>query len=200
MKKEMNKKAQDLSIGTLILIVLGIVVLVLLILGFSMGWSNLWEKINIFGGGSSVGDIATSCTIAVTQANQYAYCQDFKKVKSGSTIEYLNCEDTRIQPSLTTKLTCTKPEGYTNWREWYCNKSISDDDRSKGIKVNGAACPTMTAEELQKAQETEAYKTACTNAQGNIINGAACPTGQVAATLTETKPEGKICCKTDERS
>ena len=59
MEKRLNKKGQDLSIGTLILIVLGIVVLVLLILGFTLGWGNLWDRINIFGGGASVGDVTT---------------------------------------------------------------------------------------------------------------------------------------------
>ena len=55
----LNNKGQDLSIGTLILIVLGIVVLVLLILGFSMGWGNLWQKIDIFGGTASINDVVT---------------------------------------------------------------------------------------------------------------------------------------------
>jgi len=100
----LNKKGQDLSIGTLILIVLGIVVLVLLILGFSLGWGNLWEKINIFGGGSSIGEVATRCKLNIDTQNTYDFCQDFKKVKVGGKTEYLNCQDNRL--NLDSALNC----------------------------------------------------------------------------------------------
>jgi len=93
----LNKKGQDLSIGTLILIVLGVIVLVLLVLGFSIGWSNLFEKINIFSG-SSLGDVRTACNLAITSQNTYDYCQNFKKIKVNSQTEYVNCQDTRITP------------------------------------------------------------------------------------------------------
>jgi len=81
MIKRLNKKGQDLSIGTLILIVLGIVVLVLLILGFTMGWNNLWDRINIFGGGATIGNVATACTNAVTTNDKFSFCEQFHKVK-----------------------------------------------------------------------------------------------------------------------
>ena len=42
----MNKKAQQMTLGTIIAIVLGIAVLVFLIAGFSMGWENLWDKVS----------------------------------------------------------------------------------------------------------------------------------------------------------
>ena len=45
-----NKRGQELSIGTTILIALGIILLVLLVLGFSIGWENLFSKIGIFQG------------------------------------------------------------------------------------------------------------------------------------------------------
>jgi len=89
-----NKRGQDLSIGTLILIVLGIVVLVLLILGFSLGWDNLWKKINIFGGTSSVGDIATACKIAVTSQDQYTFCTKTWEIKNASNDKIvIGCRD-----------------------------------------------------------------------------------------------------------
>ena len=43
-KKGMNKRGQDLTIGTLVLIVLGVVVLVLLIVGFTKGWGFIFDK------------------------------------------------------------------------------------------------------------------------------------------------------------
>lgn len=94
MQKEMNKKGQDLSIGTLILIVLGIVVLVLLILGFSLGWENLWEKINIFGGGTnSVNDVATACRIALSSQDKYTLCDKTWPIKGEGDI---GCRDPRV--------------------------------------------------------------------------------------------------------
>ena len=107
-KLNLNKKGQDLSIGTLILIVLGIVVLVLLILGFSLGWENLWEKINIFGGGSSIGEVVTRCNLDVNTQNTYDYCQDFKKVKIEGKTEYLNCQDNRL--NLDSTLECDETQ------------------------------------------------------------------------------------------
>ena len=109
MKKRMNKRGQDLSIGTLILIVLGIVVLVLLILGFSIGWGNLWEKINIFKGGSSIADVITACKLAIASGNSYDFCQDFKEIKVDGKKQYANCQDARIESGLEgSKLNCQK--------------------------------------------------------------------------------------------
>ena len=133
----MNKKAQDLSIGTLILIVLGIVVLVLLILGFSLGWSNLWEKINIFQGGSSIGDVVTACKLSVTAQDTYSYCQDFKKIKVDGKVEYVNCLDSRVALGIENKIT-NCPLRYTSGAEssqTYCN-SIKTTLTDK-VKING---------------------------------------------------------------
>lgn len=159
-----NKKGQDLSIGTLILIVLGIVVLVLLILGFSLGWSNLWEKINIFGGGSSVGDVATACGLAATQENQYGYCQDFKKIKVDGKTEYLNCEDGRIASGLTDKMTCT-PESVKTSVQSLC--ASFDKKGYDETKINGKLCDDASYEYVPKcAQVGGAVKTtACDEAK-----------------------------------
>jgi hypothetical protein len=140
MVNRLNKRGQDLSIGTLILIVLGIVVLVLLILGFSLGWSNLWEKINIFGGGSSIGEVSTRCRLDVDSQNTYDYCQDFKTVKVSGKTEYLNCLDTRIQTSLTTRLEggCEGKTADVMALE-YCNANVNNflkADTDK-VKING---------------------------------------------------------------
>ena len=67
-----NKKGQDLSIGTLILIVLGIVVLVVLILGFSLGWSNLFSKIGITTG-SDLSAMVAACKVAAASESQASF-------------------------------------------------------------------------------------------------------------------------------
>lgn len=144
MAEKFNKKGQDLSIGTLILIVLGIIVLVLLILGFSIGWGNLWEKINIFGGSSSVGDVVTACNLAVTSNNPYDYCQNFRKVKVNGETIYINCE--YVETQLQNKINCdsqTKPDAFQgSWADWYCKQLQDAKKISKETKINSVTCLT----------------------------------------------------------
>lgn len=107
--KRFNTRGQDLSIGTLILIVLGIVVLVLLILGFSMGWQDLFTKINIFSGGSNLESVAQACNLAAESQATITYCEDFKKVKDNGKTVYVNCEHSKIASSLRSTLSCSTP-------------------------------------------------------------------------------------------
>ena len=55
----MDKKGQELSTTTVILLILAVLVLVFLILGFSVGWS----KINPFLSKSNVDSISDACNI-----------------------------------------------------------------------------------------------------------------------------------------
>ena len=141
MKKRMGKKGQDLSIGTLILIVLGIIVLVLLILGFSMGWSNLWAKINIFGGGgkSDISAMVTACNLAVISNSVYDYCNDFKEVNVDGKKEWVNCEDSRVASGVDTKLTC--PNGDENSRvKEKCISLMESKKIKEDTKINQKIC------------------------------------------------------------
>ena len=71
----MNKKGAEMTIGTIIIIVLALVVLVILVYGFSTGWSNLWGKITGFGGGEvNVQSVVQSCQLACTTGSRYDYC------------------------------------------------------------------------------------------------------------------------------
>lgn len=70
-----KKKGQQMTLGTIIAIVLGLVVLVFLIYGFSTGWGNLWDKVTGIGGGEiNVGTVRTSCILTCQQGNQYGFC------------------------------------------------------------------------------------------------------------------------------
>jgi len=76
-----NKKAAEMTIGTIIIIVLALVVLVVLVYGFSTGWSNLWEKITAFGGGKvNVQSVVQSCQLSCTTGSRYDYCTLERKV------------------------------------------------------------------------------------------------------------------------
>lgn len=76
-----DKKAQQLTIGTLIIIVLGIAVLAFLIYGFSTGWGNLWGKIGAYGGGQeNVDTIKQACILACSSAQESQYCSTNRTV------------------------------------------------------------------------------------------------------------------------
>ncbi len=110
MIKRGNKKAAEITTGTIIIIILALVVLVFLIVGFSMGWGNLWDSIlNIGGGGKgNVQTIITACELACQTESQYAYCSQIRKVKfEDGTIpdEDLTC---RQLEGKSVKLSCDK--------------------------------------------------------------------------------------------
>jgi len=70
-----NKKGAEMTIGTIIIIVLALIVLVILVYGFSTGWTNLWEKIINFGGGKiNVQSVVQSCQLACTTGSRYDWC------------------------------------------------------------------------------------------------------------------------------
>ena len=81
MKKEMNKKAAEMTIGTIIVIILALVVLVVLIYGFTTGWANLFEKIGVFGGGkSNVQTIVQGCQLACSTSSSYDWCDKQRNI------------------------------------------------------------------------------------------------------------------------
>jgi len=180
-----NKKAQDLSIGTLILIVLGIIVLVLLILGFSIGWANLWEKIGIFGGSSSISDVVTACSLASTSNANFDYCNRFHKLKIDGKTEYINCQDSRVSQSLDTELTCTG-----NPVNEQCAK-LTEKQR-EGALVNGALClstvkPTCNTLNTQDP----ANNIAITDETNCVANSG---TALARDLFSDTLEEGRVCC------
>ena len=70
-KERMNKKAQGLSVNAIILIVLGVIILVMLIVGFTIGWKKILPFI---GGGDNVDTIVTQCGLACSTSSVYDYC------------------------------------------------------------------------------------------------------------------------------
>jgi len=91
-----NKRGQQMTLGTIIAIVLGIAVLVFLIFGFSTGWSNLWNKITAYGGGdANVDTIRQACTLACSTDSFSSYCEQGRKVVlvNGTDMGSFNCFD-----------------------------------------------------------------------------------------------------------
>ena len=79
----MNKKGAEMTIGTIIVIILALVVLVVIVYGFTTGWGNLWEKITGFGGGKvNVQSVVQSCQLACTTSSTYDYCKTRNLIKA----------------------------------------------------------------------------------------------------------------------
>ncbi|MBS3073837.1 hypothetical protein J4447_00095 [Candidatus Pacearchaeota archaeon] len=81
-----NKRgAEGTPTGTIVVLIIGLVVLVLIIVGFSMGWNNLFSKIFGFGGGkSNVGSVSSNCVASCQLNDQYSFCTEERSVTLGN--------------------------------------------------------------------------------------------------------------------
>jgi len=67
----MIKKGQEMSTSTIILIVLGLIVLVILAIGFMFGWNTFAPWLS---SESNVNQIAQQCSLACSVNSNYDYC------------------------------------------------------------------------------------------------------------------------------
>ena len=125
----MNKKGAEMTIGTIVIIILALVVLVVLIYGFSTGWSNLWQNVIGFGGGSvNVQTIIQSCQVSCSTSATYDYCTKkrdivFDKVngKKNPLDGSLTCNDLK-DSKYNAALTCSNIDcGATNGEIGTCS-------------------------------------------------------------------------------
>ncbi len=92
-----NKRGQEgLTLGTLLLIVLGVVVLVVIIVGATGAFDFIFSKTDQIPG-QALEVVAQSCIIAARANLVTDYCYTFREV---SDTQYINCQDSRIQQSL----------------------------------------------------------------------------------------------------
>ncbi|MBU2615534.1 MAG: hypothetical protein KKC19_00325 [Nanoarchaeota archaeon] len=100
-----DKKGQGLSTNAIILIILGIVVLVVLIFGFTIGWGKLLPFVQ----SNNVQNIVTSCDTACVTGAQYDYCSTMRSVSDGVNKKFdANCNQLSIWTNSTNYgvLTC----------------------------------------------------------------------------------------------
>lgn len=90
-----NKKAQGMSTSTIILLVIGLVILVVLILGFSMGWQKFapWLSKN------NVDGVKNACEVACSTNGVYAFCSVAREVNDGVNDKFeATCNDLATNP------------------------------------------------------------------------------------------------------
>jgi len=125
--KRMNKTGQQMTLGTIIAIVLGVAVLVFLIFGFSTGWNNLWSKVTAFGGTDvNIDTINQACALACSTQSSSAYCNQVRTVKFGEEVGVEeDCADNAAESRKTCANTC---------------ENLADSGISK---INVAPCPGL---------------------------------------------------------
>ncbi len=70
----MNKKGAEMTIGTIVIIVLALIVLVVVAIGFTTGWKSLWDKVNVFSGGKTLATVGQACSIACEAGDVNGWC------------------------------------------------------------------------------------------------------------------------------
>jgi len=104
-----NKKGAEMTVGTIIIIILALVVLVFLIFSFTRSGGSLLDNIkNFFGGSSNVDSIKNACQAACVTKSSYEYNTIQRTVKfDGSTQTTASCKDLES----TRSAQCTTPDG-----------------------------------------------------------------------------------------
>jgi len=65
-----NRRGQELSTNAIIMIIIGIIVLVVLVLGFTIGWNRLLPFVS----SNNIENIKTGCSTACSTNNVYDFC------------------------------------------------------------------------------------------------------------------------------
>lgn len=75
MKKEMNKSAAEMAIGTIVIIIIAIILLVLLVFAASGAFGDFYNKYFVLGGGQvNVQTHVQACQTACATNSVYDYC------------------------------------------------------------------------------------------------------------------------------
>lgn len=77
-----DKRGQGLSTSAIILIILGVVILAVLVIGFTVGWNTLFPFLER---NNNVDQVAQNCELACTTGSVYDWCQRDRELK-GTTV------------------------------------------------------------------------------------------------------------------
>ncbi len=142
-----NKRGQELSTTTVILLILAVLVLVFLILGFSVGWS----KINPFLSKSNVDSISDACNIACSTNQNYAFCSQPRDLRAeDSKLKGVTCNFLSGNSALKTKYNLAECASIS------CNQILSLATTEDSAKSD---CSEKTAGTIIQYLEGETLKT-----------------------------------------
>ncbi|MFH1500329.1 MAG: hypothetical protein ABIE22_00080 [archaeon] len=172
----MNKRGAELTIGTLVVIVLAIIVLVVIALGFGTGWASLWSKISGYFSPVNVDATKQACAYACTTDATYDYCCRVREVKFTSDGDKvgMTCTDSRINPA-DCDITCNKKE---DCKSLLCDASklvekdkckVVDSDKTLDSNGNDISAGYVCCSELKTA-DNAATVSDCTETGGLKVN------------------------------
>jgi len=116
-----NKRGQGLSTNAIILIVLGVVVLAVLIIGFTIGWDKIAPWL---GEGNNIDTIVTQCNVACSTNSVYDYCSKQRELDDGTRKATTSCATFSVYSP------------YSQYGIQKCS-SISCDFDCESIKIEG---------------------------------------------------------------
>jgi hypothetical protein len=93
-----NKRGQGLSTSTIILLILGVIILVILVLGFTLGWGKIIPFLN----SNNIETIKTSCINACELGSTYDFCSLPRDIKDGTNKKFQATCDQLVSGSVTT--------------------------------------------------------------------------------------------------
>ena len=82
-----NKRGQGLSTNAIILIILGVIVLAVLIIGFTIGWRNIAPWVST----DNVDTIIKQCATACSTDSVYDFCSKPRELKEGGLRVQTSC-------------------------------------------------------------------------------------------------------------
>lgn len=74
-----NKRGQGLSTGAIVLIIIGVVVLVILIIGFTLGWKKILPFLSEE---DNVDEVVQACQAECVVQSEYGFCQKIMRLKA----------------------------------------------------------------------------------------------------------------------
>lgn len=165
-----GKKAQGLSINAIILIVLGILILVLLIVGFTLGWNRIFPFISP---PSNVQEISDQCDLKCSMNAKFDYCSMPREVNLD--------RKTADAVGLPQKITASCADLYDNTT----TKTIL------GIKP----CPGLCADACKFTVITAATQTNPAVLGSICLKDKCAPTSIESGAFRDVDANTQVCCK-----
>jgi len=173
-----NKRGQQgMTIGTLLVIVLGVVAVVVLIIGFTLGTDAFFDLFKR--GPSDLQLTASACGIFAQGELYLDYCTNFKLVDVDGEDRFVNCQFSQIEAVSDPKLNCQNQFPNRDLEAEYCNVLFRQDKLESNTKVNDGICPIRS----------------CTGAVGVAVDkGADCASPDIKLTKGFTEVATNACC------
>lgn len=200
-----NKIGAEMSISTIVVVAIAVIVLIVVVFGFTTGWQNLLDKINVFAANPNAGTVAQACMNACGSGSVYDYCVLGRKVyfgddrdKAKKTYSCKELERERIGLEACTGFDCSKV-GMTCAQlggEWTSGNCPSGADNRKSDDITSSV---TSSEDKALYPGQKCCTRACTEMTRNGVSGRYCDNGNCNSALVVSVPSGKFFADDNKR-